>query len=45
MILARIILDGKPTHTGRFATWWDAYASALTRAQLRGARTVQVKPA
>ncbi len=45
MIRARIILDGKLDFTGTFPTWWDAITSALNRAQLQRATTVQVKPA
>ncbi len=40
-----ILINHEPVHTGPFPTWWDAYASALNRAALCGARNVQVKQA
>ncbi len=40
-----IYLDHKPAFTGEFSTWWDAYASAINRAALCGARNIKVKAA
>lgn len=45
MIRACIYINRRPVHTGTFQSWWDAYASALTRAQLCNAHRIQVKPA